>query len=145
MAIKTSNPPPLKQTAPPPAASLSEERILRVNPEIDRRLDGFMQANTKLTDYYSNLVKEHPERAVRAFMLTKMFKHEAELRAVTRQAPQAKEWLDQQSPEVKQRVAERLEKVSPFYREKAAVRVISQEKAKLDFTPRTSVGQGIAA
>jgi hypothetical protein len=145
MATKTSNPPPLKQTAPQPAASLSEERILRVNPEIDRRLDGFMQANTKLTDYYTNLVKEHPERAVRAFMLTKMFKHEAELRVVTRQAPQAKEWLDQQSPDVKQRVAERLEKVSPFYREKAAVRVISQEKAKLDFTPRPSVGQGIAA
>jgi hypothetical protein len=46
---------------------------------------------------------------------------------------------------VKQRVAERLEKVTPFYREKAAVCVISQEKAKLDFTPRTSVGQGIAA
>jgi hypothetical protein len=28
-------------------------------------------------DYYTNLVKEHPERAVRAFMLGKMFKHEA--------------------------------------------------------------------
>jgi hypothetical protein len=145
MATKTSTPPPLKQTASQPSTSLSEERILRVNPEIDRRLDGFMQANTKLTDYYANLVKEHPERAVRAFMLGKMFKHEAELRVVTRQAPQAKEWLDQQSPEVKQRVAERLEKVTPFYREKAAVRVISQEKAKLDFTPRPSVGQGIAA
>ena len=145
MATKTSTPPPLKQNASQPATSLSEERILRVNPEIDRRLDGFMQANTKLTDYYANLVKEHPERAVRAFMLGKMFKHEAELRVVTRQAPQAKEWLDQQSPEVKQRVAERLEKVTPFYREKAAVRVIAQEKAKLDFTPRTSMGQGIAA
>jgi hypothetical protein len=144
MAIKTTTPPPLK-TASQPAPSLSEERIMRVNPEIDRRLDGFMQANTKLTDYYANLVKEHPERAVRAFMLGKMFKHEAELRVVTRQAPQAKVWLDQQSPEVKQRVAERLEKVTPFYREKAAVRVISQEKAKLDFTPRPSVGQGIAA
>jgi hypothetical protein len=145
MATKPTTPPPLKQTASQPAPSLSEERIMRVNPEIDRRLDGFMQANTKLTDYYANLVKEHPERAVRAFMLGKMFKHEAELRVVTRQAPQAKEWLDQQSPEVKQRVAERLEKVTPFYREKAAVRVISQEKAKLDFTPRPSVGQGIAA
>jgi hypothetical protein len=141
MALKTKNPPPIPEQSP----ALSEERILRINPEIDRRLDGFMQANTKLTDYYANLVKEHPERAVRAFMLGKMFKHEAELRVVTRQAPQAKEWLDQQSPEVKQRVAERLEKVTPFYREKAAVRVISQEKAKLDFTPRPSVGQGIAA
>lgn len=96
-----------------------------------------------MTDYYTTLVKEHPDRAVRAFMLTKMFRHEAELRVIARQAPQAKEWLEQQSPEVKQRVAERLEKINPFYREKAAVRVISQEKAKLDFTPK--VGQSIAA
>jgi len=139
MALKTKNPPPL----PEQSAALSEERILRVNPEIDRRLDGFMQANTKLTDYYTNLVKQNPDRAIRAFMLTKMFRHEAELRVVTRQAPQAKEWLDQQSPEVKQRVAERLEKINPFYREKAAVRVISQEKAKLDFSPK--VGQSMAA
>jgi hypothetical protein len=139
MALKTKNPPPLPEQSP----SLFEERVLRVNPEIDRRLDGFLQANSKLTEYYTNLVKEHPDRAVRAFMLTKMFRHEAELRVIARQAPQAKEWLEQQSPEVKQRVAERLEKINPFYREKAAVRVISQEKAKLDFTPRA--GQSIAA
>jgi hypothetical protein len=139
MALKTKNPPPIPEQSP----ALSEERILRINPEIDRRLDGFMQANTKLTDYYTNLVKQNPDRAIRAFMLTKMFRHEAELRVVSRQAPQAKEWLEQQSPEVKQRVAERLDKISPFYREKAAVRVISQEKAKLDFTPR--VGQSMAA
>ena len=139
MALNTKNPPPIPEQSP----ALSEERMLRINPEIDRRLDGFMQANTKLTDYYTNLVKQNPDRAIRAFMLTKMFRHEAELRVVTRQAPQAKEWLDQQSPEVKQRVAERLEKINPFYREKAAVRVISQEKAKLDFSPK--VGQSMAA
>jgi len=139
MALKTKNPPPIPEQSP----VLSEERILRINPEIDRRLDGFMQANTKLTDYYTQLVKQNPDRAIRAFMLTKMFRHEAELRVVARQAPQAKEWLEQQSPEVKQRVAERLDKISPFYREKAAVRVISQEKAKLDFSPR--VGQSMAA
>ena len=141
MALKPKTPPPLGEAQPKP--SLSEERILRVNPEIDRRLDGFMQANTKLTEYYTNLVKDNPDRAVRAFMLTKMFKHEAELRVATRQIPQAKEWLDQQSPEVKQRINERLEKVSPIYREKAAVRIIGQEKAKLDFSPRLSTAQGI--
>src|ERR1700761_4884043 len=143
MALKPKTPPPLDQ-ASPEKASLSEERLLRVNPEVDRRLDGFMQANSKLTEYYTNLVKEHPERAVRSFMLGKMFKHEAELRQTSRQAPQAKEWLEQQSPEVQQRVAERLEKINPFYREKAAVRVIAQEKAKLDFTPRQGIGQGVA-
>ena len=119
--------------------------MLRVNPEVDRRLDGFMQANSKLTDYYTQLVKEHPERAVRAFMLSKMFKHEAELRVVSRQAPQAKEWLDQQEPSLKQRVMERLEKINPFYREKAFVRVVAQEKSRLDFTPRPNLGTGMSA
>ena len=94
MPLKTKTP-PLNQTSQQPPA-LSEERILRVNPEIDRRLDGFMTANDKMTEYYTKLVKENPERAVRAFMLGKMFKHEAQLRVTERQAPQAKEWLDQQ-------------------------------------------------
>ena len=78
MALKAKTPPPLNEAPSQQNPSLSEERILRVNPEVDRRLDGFMQANSKLTDYYTNLVKEHPERAVRSFMLGKMFKHEAE-------------------------------------------------------------------
>src|SRR5580698_2043341 len=119
MALKPKTPPPLNEASAQQAPGLTEERILRVNPEVDRRLDGFMQANTKLTDYYTNLVKDHPERAVRAFMLTKMFKHEAELRQTARQAPQAKEWLDQQEPTIKQRIMDRLEKINPFYREKA--------------------------
>ena len=145
MALKTKNPPPLTEQQTQPAQSIAEERMLRVNPEVDRRLDGFMQANSKLTDYYTQLVKEHPERAVRAFMLSKMFKHEAELRVVSRQAPQAKEWLDQQEPSLKQRVMERLEKINPFYREKAFVRVVAQEKSRLDFTPRPNLGTGMSA
>jgi len=144
MALKAKTPPPLNETVTKAAPSLTEERILRVNPEVDRRLDGFMQSNSKLTDYYTSLVKEHPERAIRSFMLGKMFKHEAEQRQALRQAPQAKEWLDQQSPEVRQRVAERLEKITPFHREKAEVRIIAQEKTKLDFTPRQAFGQGLA-
>jgi hypothetical protein len=46
MALKTKNPPALPDDKPAP--SISEERMLRVNPEVDRRLDGFMQANSKL-------------------------------------------------------------------------------------------------
>ncbi|MCE0497992.1 MAG: hypothetical protein LV481_08620 [Methylacidiphilales bacterium] len=140
MALKTKNPPPV----PEQSQVLAEERILRVNPEIDRRLDGFMQANTKLTDYYTTLVKQHPERAVRAFMLTKMFRHEADMRQTARQAPQAKEWLDQQEPSLKQRILERLEKINPFYREKALVREIAREKTRIDFTPKPSLGQGMS-
>ena len=143
MPLKTKTPSALSQTSPQPP-SLSEERILRVNPEIDRRLGAFMQANDKMTEYYAKLVKENPDRAVRAFMLTKMFKHEAQLRVTERQAPQAKEWLDQQEPSIKQRIMDRLQRINPFYREKALVREIAREKTRIDFTPKQSVGQGMS-
>jgi hypothetical protein len=123
---------------------MAEERMLRINPEVNNRLDGFIQANSKMNDYYTSLVKENPERAVRSFMLGKMFRHEAELRQTARQAPQAKEWLDQQEPSLKQRIMERLEKINPFYREKALVREIAREKTKIDFTPKPSLGQGVS-
>ena len=141
MALKPKNPPPLDQT---PANNVSEERFLRINPEVNNRLDGFIQANPKMHEYYSGLVKQHPERATRAFMLTKMFRHEADMRQTARQAPQAKEWLDQQEPSLKQRVMERLEKINPFYREKALVREIAREKTKIDFTQKPSLGQGMS-
>ena len=95
-----------------------------------------------MADYYTALVKDHPERAVRSFMLGKMFRHEAEMRQTARQAPQAKEWLDAQEPTMKQKIMDRLEKINPFYREKALVREITREKTKIDFTPRPSLGQG---
>jgi len=140
MALKLkSNPTPT-----PPAQVMAEERMLRINPEVNNRLDGFIQANSKMNDYYTSLVKENPERAVRSFMLGKMFRHEAELRQTARQAPQAKEWLDQQEPSLKQRIMERLEKINPFYREKALVREIAREKTKIDFTPKPSLGQGMS-
>ena len=141
MALKPKSPPPLDQT---PANNISEERFLRVNPEVNNRLDGFIQANPKMNDYYTALVKDHPERAVRSFMLGKMFKHEAELRQTARQAPQAKEWLDQQEPTLKQRIMDRLEKINPFYREKALVREIAREKTRIDFTQKPSMGQGMS-
>jgi hypothetical protein len=141
MALKPKNPPPLDQTS---ANNISEERFLRINPEVNNRLDGFIQANPKMNDYYTALVKDHPERATRAFMLTKMFRHEAEMRQTARQAPQAKEWLDQQEPSLKQRIMERLEKINPFYREKALVREIAREKTRIDFSQKPSLGQGMS-
>lgn len=139
MAVKAQTPPPLN-SASQPSQSIPEDRFTKVSPEVNQRLDAFIQNNSKLNDYYSQLVKEHPDRAVRSFMLNKMFKLEGEMRTVNRMAPQAKEWLEKQTPEVQQRVHERIEKYSPMYREKAAVRIIGQEKAKLDFTPRAAVG-----
>ncbi len=129
-------------TPTPPAQAMTAKRMHRINPEVNNRLDGFLQANPKIAAYYTALVKDHPERAVRSFMLGKMFRHEAEMRQTARQAPQAKEWLDAQEPTLKQKIMDRLEKINPFYREKALVREITREKTKIDFTPRPSLGHG---
>jgi hypothetical protein len=128
----------------PPLNERYEEVIRHVRPEVDARLTTFIQANTRTTEFYDYMVKRHPDRAVRALMLDKMFKHEAEMRQTARQAPQAKEWLDQQEPGLKQRIMDRLDKINPFYREKALVREIAREKTKIDFTQKPSLGQGMS-
>ena len=149
--LKRKEPPLLEQqqnvVAPPkeiPGQVLSEDRMVRINPEVDARLTAFMAGNSKATEYYTKLVRENPTHAVRTIMLPKMFRYEAEQRMAARMAPQAAEWFQQQGPEVRQRIMDRLERVSPFYRETASVRIISQEKAKMDFKPKEAIGQGMS-
>jgi len=150
--LKRKEPPPLEQAqpnvvAPPkeiPGQALTEDRMVRINPEVDARLTAFMAANSKTSDHYTKLVKENPAHAVRTIMLPKMFRYEAEQRASARMAPQAREWFDQQGPEVRQRIMDRLDRVSPYYRETTSVRIIAQEKARMDFKPKEAVGQGMS-
>ena len=148
--LKRKEPPPLEQMsaqASPkeaPGQTLTEDRLVRINPEVDARLTAFMAGNSRATEYYTKLVQENPTHAVRTIMLPKMFRYEAEQRMAARMAPQAREWFEQQSPDVRQRVMDRLEKVSPFYRETASVRIISQEKARMDFKPKEAIGHGIS-
>ncbi len=48
------------------------------------------------------------------------------------------------SPEVRQRIVDRLQRVSPYYREVASVRIVAEEKAKLDFRPKEAPSQGMS-
>ena len=148
--LKRKEPPPLEQQTAQtaskgtPVQALNEDRLVRINPEVDARLTAFMANNSRATEYFTKLVKENPSHAVRTIMLPKMFRYEAEQRIAARMAPQAREWFEQQGPEVRQRIMDRLEKVSPFYRETASVRIIAQEKARMDFKPKEAVGQGMS-
>ena len=85
--LKRKEPPPLQEQQPNltppkdiPGQALSEDRIVRINPEVDARLTAFMKGNSKATEYYTKLVKENPTHAVRTIMLPKMFRFEAEQR-----------------------------------------------------------------
>lgn len=142
MALRGKTPPPLEggqETNP----SIPEDRILRVNPELDARLSTFMTANAKVTDYYTQLVREHPERAVRAIMLGKMFKHEDETRLAQKRMPQVKEWVAKY-PGLEERIEERIKGINPIYRDKAYVAEAMKMKSRMDFAPqRQSMGVSV--
>jgi hypothetical protein len=141
MALKTKTPVETAATLPP-VNDRYEEFIRHVRPEVDARLTTFMKENPRSTDFSEYMVKRHPDRAVRALMLDKMFKHEAQMAIVQREAPQAKEWLDQQTPSLKDWIKQKLQDVNPFYREKTELSLIKRVKNKIDFSPRTGLGQG---
>lgn len=125
------------QETPKQAPALSEERQLRINPEVDARLTAFMEANSKQTEYYRQLVQQQPDRAVRSLMLNRMFKHEDQMRLVERQMPMVKQWVEQ-TPGMLESISARIAKINPFYREKAFVREAMRQKARIDFTPAST-------
>jgi len=102
----------------------------RNNPEVDKRLNAYIAANQTDHDYYSRLVKENPDRAVRVIMLKDMNRHDSDMRLVEKQLPQAREFYEQQPDDVKQRIDERLAKVNPYYKDKAFVSEVLREMGR---------------
>lgn len=130
---------PIKQKDTSPAerektTAPNEKRAPLVNAELDTRLTAFMSQNQKSTDYYSQLVKENPERAVRSLMLTRMFRHEDQMKMVERQLPQVKEWVQKQ-PGLMDRIMAKIKTIAPMYQDKAFVGEAMRLKGRIDFKP----------
>ncbi|PTX91878.1 hypothetical protein DB346_23230 [Verrucomicrobia bacterium LW23] len=106
------------------------------NPKLDARLDAYMKADPKMTEYFANLVQQSPDRAVRKLMLNEMNKHDQNMQYVSKVMPQVKEWLSQQTPEVQQRIQERIQNVPPVHQEVALVREAKAVKMRMDFAPK---------
>lgn len=148
MAIKqrpAEGPPPLQMVpdnGEAPSAKTSENpevasaRQFASNPKLDARLDAYMKADPKLTDYYTKLVQGNPERAVRKLMLNEMNKHDQSMQYVSKVMPQVKEWLSQQTPEVQQRIQDRIQNVPPIHQEVALVREAKNVKLRMEFAPK---------
>jgi hypothetical protein len=143
MALKSKNPTETPSTLPP-VNETYEKFASTVHPEVDKRLNAYIEANPLSKEYQEYLVKRHPDRAVRALMLDKMFKYEAQMRRVERETPQAQEWLEKQTPTLKDWIAQKLKDVNPFYREKTQHELIKRVKNKIDFAPRNDFGQGMS-
>ncbi len=113
------------------------------NAQIDARLTKFMGDNPEITEHYSKLVKEHPDRAIRSFMLRTMFKHDAIAERNALQAPQVREWANQ-NPEVAQKVAEKIKTTNPIMRAAAFIKGIGRAKANIEFAPPPSTKVGVS-
>ena len=101
------------------AEKKAQEPTLRRNPEIDAKLDKFIQENPGLAEYYNALSKDE---LVRKLMLGKMG------RADYRQGrnTEIKAWVEEH-PEVKARIEERIRNVPEANRERAFINAAKRE------------------
>ena len=98
--------PSLKQAV---ADKKAQEPTLRRNPEIDAKLDKFIQENPKLLEYYSALSKDE---LIRKQMLGKMQRSEY----TNGRNEEIRAWVEEH-PEIKSKIAERIRNVPEANRE----------------------------
>ena len=104
------------------AEKKAQESVVRVNPEIDAKLNRFIQENPDLHGYYNGLSKE---QLIRKLMLGKMQKGEYS----QRRNQEIAQWVEEH-PEVKARVEERIRNVPTENRERAFINAAKTEAMK---------------
>jgi len=108
--------PSLKQAV---AERKAQEAALRRNPEIDAKLDRFIQENPKLYEYYNGLSKDD---LIRKLMLGKMQRSEY----ANSRNEEIKAWVEEH-PEVRAKIEERLRNVPAANRERAFINAAKTE------------------
>jgi len=109
--------PSLKQAVAEKKAQ--EQPTLRKNPEIDAKLDKFIQENPKLLEYYSALSKDD---LIRKQMLGKMQRSEY----TNGRNEEIKAWVEEH-PEIKSKIEERIRNVPEANRERAFINAAKTE------------------
>jgi len=121
--------PSLKQAV---ADKKAQEPTLRRNPEIDAKLDKFIQENPKLLEYYSALSKDD---LIRKQMLGKMQRSEY----TNGRNEEIKAWVEEH-PEIKSKIEERIRNVPEANRERAFINAAKTEAMNQTMRPvRNSV------
>ena len=108
--------PSLKQAV---AEKKAQEPTLRRNPEIDAKLDRFIQENPKLLEYYQGLSKDE---LIRKQMLGKMQRNEY----ANGRNEEIKAWVEEH-PEIKSKIEERIRNVPAANRERAFLNAAKTE------------------
>ncbi len=120
---------------------------LRTNPDVEKRLTTYKEANPNDVAYFKRVVNEAPGRAVDMLLLKDMQRHETDMRLIQRQIPQAKAFYDDQSQEVRSRIDQRLNEVHPYYKDKAFVaevlREMNRNNRQVLSTPKAGVSMAV--
>lgn len=110
---------PLKQQV---AEKKAQEYTVRVNPEIDAKIDRFIKENPDLHAYYNGLTKE---QLIRKLVLGKMQRSEN----TQRRNQEIVAWVDEH-PEIKAKVEERIKNVPAENRQRAFINAAKTEAMK---------------
>src|SRR5471030_3322103 len=108
--------PSLKQAV---AEKKAQDPTLRRNPEIDAKLDRFIQENPKLFEHYQGLSKDE---LIRKQMLGKMQRSEY----TNGRNEEIKAWVEEH-PEIKSKIEERIRNVPEANRERAFINAAKTE------------------
>lgn len=106
----------------------------RTSERVESRLNPYIEAHSRDLEHYRKLVGENPERAVRTLMLKDLEMFETTMKQVTRQLPQAKEFYEKQTPEVKKRIDDAVAKVNPYHHDQAFVGEVMAEVRRQSFS-----------
>src|SRR5580700_2672634 len=101
------------------AEKKAQEQTVRVNPEIDAKIDQFIKENPDLHEYYNGLSKE---QLIRKVMLEKMRRGEYR----QRRNEEIAEWVELH-PEIKTKVEERIRNVPVENRQRAFINAAKTE------------------
>jgi len=101
------------------AEKKAQESTIRRNPEIDAKLDRFIQENPKLLEYYEGLSKDE---LVRKLMLGKMQRNEY----TNGRNQEIVAWVEE-NPDIKARIEERIRNVPERNRQRAFINAAKTE------------------
>ena len=110
----------------------AKEATLRRNPEIDAKLDRFIQENPDLREYYNQLSKDE---LIRKLMLGKMQRSEY----TNGRNEEIKAWVEEH-PDVKAKIEERIRNVPAQNRERAFINAAKAEALNQTVRPN---GNGV--
>lgn len=157
----TAAPATVPFTPPPATHDPKNEMTLETRPgartseRVEARLNPYIEAHQKDLGYYTKLIAENPERAARTLMLKDLEMHEETMKRVTRQLPQAREFYEKQTPEIKKRIDDAVAAVNPYHHDQAFVgevvteynrqnygKLFSKKPALGEATPAAAISMG---